>query len=142
MTKNIESLTLKTICNQFLDNANLNIYIDNTSHNVRLEFFVFGIPAGVSIDFSPVVTFDCKNIISYQFKKEWDEQDGYYRILETDIKQIKTKDFLKENGNMFVDENAPKNLWLIEVIHAISLKIVCADFNWSIRAREEDECDR
>jgi hypothetical protein len=86
----MKNISLKTICNQFLDNANLYVYVDNISHDIKLEFFVFGIPAGVGIDFCPVVIFDCQNIISYQFKKEGDEQDGYYLVLETNVTQIKS----------------------------------------------------
>ncbi len=113
MKKNLEK-----ICNEWLDNADLdiNIFIKDMQEHIELIFYVVG--TGKKL----IVT--CSSVFKYSIEKEADELP-LYAIFETSIMQSDKDELLKYINSDFHD-SLPAKLWHISVSEGdVKINLIC-----------------
>ncbi len=123
---------MEKICNEWLDNADLdiNIFVKDMQEHIELIFYVVGIGKKM------IVT--CSSVFKYSIEKEADELP-LYAVFETSIKQFDKGELLKYINSDFHD-SLPAKLWNIRVLEGdAKINLICEKLNWKIDEISEIE---
>jgi hypothetical protein len=122
-----QETSIHVVCARLLDNAEMEIKIEEYPFSVRLTFYIVGTILKV--------IFDCNDIELFSLRKEWDEY-GYSTILEAYITQ--PKKLLPPDVTDSRSFDSKDYLWKIS-LPGVAMEIECLRFKWRVEEMTAEE---
>ncbi len=123
---------LKYVCENLLDNADLDVYLDGITATIKLCFTVAN-----SLE---KVTFECRNFHSFKMVKAPDDDQALF-VGETKVTIIdepaEIQRWMSSEGWTWGNATLPDKLYLIETLGEVEISIVCNNFSWNIKSKQE-----
>lgn len=125
---------LNYVCENLLDNADLDVYLDGITATIKLCFTVGG-----SLE---EVTFECGNFHIFKMVKPPDQNQCLF-VGETKVTMIEEPEeiqrWLGSEGWTWGNVTLQEKLYLIETLGEVEILILCENFSWDIKSRQLDK---
>ncbi len=127
LTKWAQETSIHVVCERLLDNADMDIKIEEYPFSVQLTFYIVGTILKV--------IFDCNDIELFSVKKEWDE-NVHFIILEAYITEPKKP--LPSDVTNSRSFDSKDYLWKIS-LPGVAMEVECLRFKWRIEEMTAEE---
>ncbi len=122
---------LNYVCENLLDNADLDVYLDGITATIKLCFTVGG-----SLE---EVTFECSNFHIFKMVKPPDYDQALF-VGETKVTTIEEpaeiQRWLGSEGWTWENAALQERLYLIETLGEVEILILCEKFSWDIKLKQ------
>lgn len=122
---------LKYVCENLLNDADLDVYLDGITATIKLCFTVAN-----SLE---EVTFECSNFHLFKMVKPPDYEQALF-VGETKVTMIEEpgeiQRWLGSEGWTWGNAALPERLYLIETLGEVEISILCENFSWDIKSRQ------
>jgi hypothetical protein len=122
---------LNYVCENLLDNADLDVYLDGITATIKLCFTVGG-----SLE---EVIFECSNFHIFKMVKPPDYDQALF-VGETKVTTIEEpreiQRWLGSEGWTWENGALQERLYLIETLGEVEILILCEKFSWDIKSKQ------
>jgi hypothetical protein len=124
---------LNYVCENLLDNADLDVHLDGITAKIKLSFTVGG-----SLE---EVTFECSNFHIFKMVKPPDYDQALF-VGSTKVTTIEEpaeiQRWLGSEGWTWENAALQERLYLIETFGEVEILILCEKFSWDIKLKQID----
>jgi len=121
---------LEKVCKELLDNADLDVELENKTSSIRLKFTT-GNKEGELVE----VFFECKNFCFFKMAKNSEDEEGFF-VGQTVVNKIEEiegiKNFLVTQDKAFGNKQLPNILYHIKILGGAEIEVICFKFDWRL----------